>query len=319
MKNFAIIGAGGYVAPKHMKAIRDTGNQLIAAYDKHDSVGILDSYFPDADFFTEFERFDRHLEKQRLEKNGTPVEYVSVCTPNYLHDAHCRLALRIGADAICEKPLVVNPWNLDQLAELEQVYGKKVHAILQLRQHPEVLKLKRKAETQKEKTEICLTYITRRGKWYHHSWKGDPARSGGLAMNIGIHFFDFLTWIYGGSKRSFLHLSQPERMSGVIELEKARVKWFLSVSADDLPASVVENGGYAYRSITADGEEVDLSEGFTDLHTKVYEEILAGSGFGVEDARASIELVYQIRTSITVSANGSAHPMLNGSKVTKVP
>lgn len=317
MKNFAIIGAGGYIAPKHLTAINATGNQLIAAYDKHDSVGILDRYFPNADFFTEFERFDRHLEKQRYDKDGTPVDYVSVCTPNYLHDAHCRLALRVGADAICEKPLVVNPWNLDQLSELEQIHGKKVHAILQLRHHPEVLKLKEKAKEQKEKPEICLTYITRRGKWYHHSWKGNPDQSGGLAMNIGIHFFDFLTWIYGNAKRSFLHLSQPDRMSGVIELENARVKWFLSVSEDDLPSSVVESGGYAYRSITVDGDEVDLSAGFTDLHTTVYEKILAGDGFGVEDARSSIELVYQIRTSITVSANGSAHPLLSAGKSTK--
>ncbi len=313
MKNFAIIGAGGYIAPKHMKAIHDTGNQLVAAYDKHDSVGILDSHFPSADFFTEFERFDRHLEKQRHGNNGTPVDYVSVCTPNYLHDAHCRLALRIGADAICEKPLVVNPWNLDQLAELEQIYGRKVHAILQLRHHSEILKLKKEAENRKEKPEICLTYISRRGKWYHHSWKGNQSQSGGLAMNIGIHFFDFLTWIFGGCTRSFLHLNQPDRMSGVVELERARVKWFLSVAADDLPASVSENGGYAYRSITADGEDIDLSKGFTDLHTKVYENVLAGTGYGLEDARGAIELVYQIRTSVTVAGNGSTHPMLSAS------
>ncbi|MDC0265899.1 Gfo/Idh/MocA family oxidoreductase [Mariniblastus sp.] len=318
MKNFALIGAGGYIAPKHMKAIRDTSNRLVAAYDKHDSVGILDSYFPDTSFFTEFERFDRHLEKQRHDPNGSPIDYVSVCTPNYLHDAHCRLALRIGADAVCEKPLVVNPWNLDQLSELEQVYGKKVHSVLQLRHHPEVLKLKEKAESQKEKPEICLTYISRRGKWYHHSWKGNPEHSGGLAMNIGIHFFDFLTWIYGTPTRSFLHLSQPERMSGVIELEKARVKWFLSVSANDLPDSVTENGGYAYRNITANGEEIDLSSGFTDLHTQVYENLLAGNGYGIEDARAAIELVYQIRTSITVSANGTVHPILESTNPKKV-
>lgn len=314
-KTFALIGAAGFVAPKHFKAIKDTGNQLTVAFDKHDSVGILDSYFPEASFFSEFERFDRHLEKQRYGDDGQPVDYVSICSPNYLHDAHCRLALRIGADAICEKPLVINPWNLDQLSEIEQVYGRKVNTVLQLRLHPEIVKLKKEAKKQKEKPEIVLTYITRRGKWYHQSWKGDPARSGGLAMNIGIHFFDFLSWIYGSSKRSFLHIAQPERMSGVFELESARVKWFLSVSEDDLPKTVVESGGYAYRSITVGGKEIDLSAGFTDLHTKVYQEILAGNGFGAEDTRDSIELVYQIRNSVTVPINDQAHPFASGKKI----
>jgi len=227
------------------------------------------------------------------------------------------MALRVGADAICEKPLVINPWNLDQLSDLEQLYGRKIYNVLQLRLHPEVLALKKRAESQTEKPEICLTYISRRGQWYHHSWKGDPKRSGGLAMNIGIHFFDFLTWIYGKPSRTILHLSQPDRMSGVIELEKARVRWFLSVAEDDLPQSSVESGGYAYRSITVDGEEVDLSAGFTDLHTEVYKHILSGGGYGIEDARPSVELVYQIRTSITVPPNGQAHPFLLGKKMAK--
>ena len=311
-KQFALIGAAGYIAPKHFKAIKETNNELSVAFDKHDSVGILDSYFPSASFFTEFERFDRYLEKQRHDDDGRPIDYVSICSPNYLHDAHCRLALRIGADAICEKPLVINPWNLDQLTELEQVYGKRVHTILQLRHHSEVRKLKEAAKDQKEKPEICLTYISRRGKWYHYSWKGDSTRSGGLAMNIGIHFFDFLTWIYGPQTESFLHLNQSDRMSGMVELERARVKWFLSVCEDDLPKSVIDSGGYAYRNITVDDKEIDLSAGFTDLHTEVYKDILDGGGFGVEATRASIELVYQIRSSQTVSSAGQGHPFFEG-------
>ena len=300
-KYFGMTGVGGFVAPKHLKAIRDTGNQMVVALDKHDSVGVIDSYFPDASFFTEYERFDRYLEKQRLKENGQPISYVSVCSPNYLHDAHCRMALRVGADAICEKPLVVNPWNLDQLSELEQIYGKRIYNVLQLRYHPEVLKLKQQAEFDSTRRDICLTYVTRRGKWYHNSWKGDPKRSGGLAMNIGIHFFDFLTWIYGLPTRNTVHVSQDSRMSGVLELEKARVRWFLSVDQADLPVQVVKQGGYAHRSITIDGNEFDLSNGFTDLHTAVYQDILAGGGYGVEDARASIELVHQIRNTMTTT------------------
>ncbi len=314
-KNFALIGTAGFIAPKHLKAIKDTGSTLSVALDKHDSVGILDSFFPQAKFFTEFERFDRFLEMQRHSKHGQPVDFISICSPNYLHDAHCRLALRVGADAICEKPLVINPWNLDQLTELEQVYGKKVYTILQLRHHPSVLELKQKAAKVKDKQEICLTYVTRRGKWYQQSWKGDIHRSGGLAMNIGIHFFDFLTWIYGPAKRNFLHVSQPQRTSGVIELERATVKWFLSITDEDLPDEVKKQGGYAYRSIQIDGNDFDLSAGFTDLHTRVYEDILAGGGFGVEDTRPSIELVHQIRTSITVAPNGQCHPLVAGRSI----
>jgi UDP-N-acetyl-2-amino-2-deoxyglucuronate dehydrogenase len=312
VKNFALVGAAGFIAPKHLKAIQETGNNLVVACDKHDSVGIMDSYFPDASFFTEFERFDRFLEKQRHEKDGKPIDYVSICSPNYLHDAHCRLALRVGADAICEKPLVVNPWNIDQLRELEQLHGRKVNAVLQLRLHEAVLDLKKTADSANgnEKPEILLTYITRRGRWYHHSWKGDESRSGGLPLNIGVHFFDFLTWIFGGVESCEMHLSQSSRCSGTLELEKANVKWFLSVDESDLPKEVVASGGYAYRSITCDGAEVDLSKGFTDLHTRVYEEVLAGRGHGLEDTRAAIELVGQIRQKETVSPGPNAHPLM---------
>lgn len=313
-KNFALIGVAGFIAPKHLKAIKETGNHLIAAVDKHDSVGIMDSHFPDASFFTEIERFDRFLEKQRRDPVGNPVDYVGICTPNYLHDSHCRLALRVGSHAICEKPLVINPWNLDQLRDLEQDYGKRVYSVLQLRLHPDLIRLKKEIEesTSGSRREICLTYVTRRGKWYHHSWKGDVERSGGVAMNIGVHFFDFLSWIYGRPQRSFLHLNQPARMSGVLELEKARVRWFLSVDASDLPEEVRAKGGHAFRSITVDGEEIDLSTGFTDLHTEVYKDILNGGGFSIEESQPAIELVYQIRTSTVVSYNGSAHPYLSG-------
>ncbi len=314
-KNFAIIGVAGFIAPKHLKAIKETGNVLIAAMDRHDAVGIMDNHFPEANFFTEIERFDRFLEKQRRGRDGTPVDYVSVCTPNYLHDAHCRLALRTAAHAICEKPLVVNPWNLDQLRDLEQEYQKRVYSVLQLRLHPDLIRLKQEmdsAPANSERKDICLTYVTRRGKWYHQSWKGDHERSGGVAMNIGVHFFDFLTWIYGRPLRSFLHLNQAARMSGVLELEKARVRWFLSVDAHDLPESVQQKGGHAFRSITVDGDEIDLSTGFTDLHTEVYRDILSGGGFGIEDSQPAIELVYQIRTSTVVTPNETAHPILRG-------
>lgn len=313
-KNFALIGVAGFIASKHLKAIKETGNRMVAAVDKHDSVGIMDNYFPDASFFTEIERFDRFVEKQRRDQLGTPIEYISVCTPNYLHDAHCRLALRTGANAICEKPLVINPWNLDQLREIEQDYQRRVYSVLQLRLHPDLIRLKQEveSETSGRRREICLTYITRRGKWYHQSWKGDVERSGGVAMNIGVHFFDFLSWIYGRSNRSSLHLSQPSRMSGVLELEKARVRWFLSVDEADLPADVRAKNGHAFRSITVDGQEIDLSTGFTDLHTEVYKDILAGGGFGIAESKPAIELVYQIRTSTVVSPDETAHPLLGG-------
>ena len=312
MKNFALIGAAGYIAPKHIHAIAETGNRLVVALDPHDSVGILDRFFPEASFFTEVERFDRFLERQRRDADGTPVDFVSICSPNYLHDAHARLAMRVGADAICEKPLVITPWNLDQLSEIADEYQRRVFTVLQLRMHPEVKRLKQEmAETTNgSRRDICLTYITRRGKWYHHSWKGIEEKSGGLVMNIGIHFFDFLLWIFGGVERSCVHVSQPGRLAGVLELERARVRWFLSVAERDLPENVRREGGYAYRSLTLDGEELDLSAGFTDLHTEVYRDILSGGGYGINEARPAVEVAYQIRTSTVVKPNRFAHPFL---------
>jgi UDP-N-acetyl-2-amino-2-deoxyglucuronate dehydrogenase len=312
VREFALIGVAGYIAPKHLKAIRDTGNVLVAATDPHDAVGILDSYFPDAGFFTEIERFDRFLERRRRRADGGPIEYVTICSPNYLHDAHVRLALRVGAHAICEKPLVINPWNLEQLQELEAEYQRRVYTVLQLRLHPAVQTLKQAlaAEGNHSRRDICLTYITRRGRWYQHSWKGVEEKSGGLAMNIGIHFFDLLLWLFGRVERNIVHQNSPSRMSGCLELERARVRWFLSVDYNDLPVTVRNEGGFAYRSITIDGQDLDLSAGFTDLHTAVYREILAGGGFGTQDARPSIELVYSVRHSRESPANGLAHPMV---------
>lgn len=312
-RNFALIGVAGFIAPKHLKAIRDTGSRLVAAMDPHDSVGILDSFFPEARFFTEFERFDRFLEKQRRQKEARPVEFLSICSPNYLHDAHVRLALRLQANAVCEKPLVINPWNLDQLGELEQEYQRRIYTVLQLRLHPTVRALKKaiQEESNGSRHEISLTYITRRGAWYHHSWKGSEQKSGGLVMNIGIHFFDLLLWLFGPVQRSLLHQATPSRLAGYLELEKARVRWFLSIDANDLPADVRKKGGYAHRSITVDGEELDLSAGFTDLHTEIYRDILAGGGFGLQDARPAIELVYNLRYSREAPGNGFAHPLLH--------
>lgn len=311
-KHFALIGVAGFIAPKHLKAIRDTGNTLVAAMDPHDSVGILDSFFPQARFFTEIERFDRFLEKQRRDKAAKPVEYVTICSPNYLHDAHVRLALRVRAHAICEKPLVINPWNLDQLAELEDESWCRVYTVLQLRMHPAVQALKKKldAESHPTRRDVCLTYITRRGAWYHHAWKGSEEKSGGLVMNIGIHFFDLLLWLFGPVQRSLVHQSTPSRAAGCLELQRARVRWLLSIDANDLPAEVRKKGGHAHRAITVDGEELDLSPGFTDLHTEVYRDILAGGGFGIEDARPAIELVHLVRYSREAPTNGLAHPLL---------
>ena len=313
MANFALVGAAGFVAPRHMKAIKDTGNQLVAAVDPHDSVGVLDSHFPAARFFTEIERFDRHPEKLRREDEGSQVDYVSVCSPNYLHDAHVRLAMRVGAHAICEKPLVINPWNLDQLKAVEDDHGKRVYTVLQLRLHEQLQALKAKidAEPAGKKHQVDLAYITRRGQWYNASWKGSPERSGGVAMNIGIHFFDMLMWLYGRPEFTQMHLRDTRRMAGSLELERANVRWFLSIDAEDLPDDVKANGGHAYRSITADGEEIDMSAGFADLHTRVYEDVLAGGGFSIDDARPAVELVYDIRQQDLADAAGdAAHPML---------
>ena len=310
MKNFAITGVAGYIAPRHLQAIKDTGNQLVAAIDPNDSVGILDKYFPDVSFFTEFERFDRHLEKLRREKNKEKIDYLSICSPNNLHDAHIRLALRVGANAICEKPLVLNPWNLDALQELEQETSAKVYTILQLRVHPSLLKLKEKLSHEKsnQKHNVVLSYITSRGLWYYFSWKGMIEKSGGIATNIGIHFFDMLMWLFGDAQSSILHIKENKRMSGFIELQNANVKWFLSTDKSDLPNDAVKKGLPTYRSITVDGEEIQFSEGFTDLHTRVYEETLKGNGFGIEDARPSIALVRKIRSASEVNVLDNIHP-----------
>lgn len=297
MKNFALIGAAGYIAPRHLQAIRDTGNNLVAALDKSDTVGIMDSYFPNADFFTEFERFDRHLDK--LRRQGTPVDYVSICSPNYLHDSHIRFALRLGANAICEKPLVLNPWNVDALKEIEKETGRKVYTILQLRLHPSIVELKNKvARGSKDKVyEVDLSYITSRGHWYYTSWKGDLSKSGGIATNIGIHFFDMLIWIFGKVRHMEVSELQHDFGSGYIELEQGRVKWKLSINYDHLPHEIKTEGKRTYRSLVIDGELIEFSDGFTELHTKSYQEILNGNGFGLETAADSINLVHGIRNS----------------------
>ena len=300
MNNFAITGVAGYVAPRHLKAIRDTGNRLVAATDPHDSVGILDSYFPDVAFFTEFERFDRHLEKLRRQPEAERIQWLTVCSPNHLHDAHIRLALRLGADAICEKPLVLNPWNIDALEELEEETGRHVYTILQLRVHPALIELKQRldAEPSGRRRQVNLTYITSRGPWYRYSWKGDHHKSGGVATNIGIHFFDLLMWLFGTVQSHEVHLNEPERMAGALTLERADVTWFLSVDRNDLPFEPVPGANTTHRSITVDGDEIEFTKGFTDLHTEVYARTLAGHGFGLADARPSIELVERLRNAI---------------------
>jgi len=311
MANFALIGAAGFIAPRHMQAIHETGNELVAAVDPHDCVGRIDSYFPDARFFTEIERFDRYLEKLRRGPEESRVQYVSVCSPNYLHDAHVRLALRVKADAICEKPMVLSPWNLDALADLEAEYGCRVHAVLQLRLIEKLRSLRDeiRSESNGRPHEVCLSYVTRRGSWYDVSWKGDARRSGGVSMNIGVHFFDLMLWLFGEAGHVEVHLHEPRRMSGFVELERARVRWFLSVDEQDLPEATRAAGKFAYRSMTLDGQEIEFSDGFTDLHTRVYRDILAGRGFGIEDARPAIELVHRINAA-DVQSSGHLHPTL---------
>ena len=312
MVNFAITGVAGYVAPRHLTAIRDTGNRLVAAVDPNDSVGLLDHYGYEISFFTEFERFDRHLEKLRRGPGEKHIHMLSVCAPNYLHDAHCRLALRVGASVICEKPLVINPWNLDALQELEAEYGKRIYTVLQLRVHPKLQQLRQQLlqESRDRQHEVELTYITARGIWYHISWKGDSEKSGGVATNIGIHFFDLLMWLFGEAGDIRVYHSDPKRMSGFLELERAKVKWFLSTDYRDLPFPVESGQRSTYRSITVDGEEIEFSGGFTDLHTRVYEKTLAGEGFGINEARPSIELVYRIRNAELSPWDDMAHPLL---------
>lgn len=309
--NFAITGVAGYIAPRHLKAIKEVGGKLLAALDPHDAVGVLDQYFPEVHFFTEFERFDRELEKSRRLGGRAKVDYLTICAPNYLHDAHIRLALRVDADAICEKPLVLNPWNLDALGELEKEYGKRVYTILQLRAHPAIVAIKEKYGADKKKRhQITLTYITSRGNWYLRSWKGNIERSGGLATNIGVHFFDMLAWIFGPASKSEVHLSTDTTMSGFLELENADVQWYLSIDASNLPESCKTKGQRTFRSIEIDGAEAEFSEGFADLHTEVYRRIMAGTGNGIQDARASIELVQKIRNAPPAEVKAHTHPFL---------
>jgi UDP-N-acetyl-2-amino-2-deoxyglucuronate dehydrogenase len=309
-KNFGLIGVAGYIAVRHLKAIKDTGNNLLASLDKFDSVGILDSFFPKSDFFVEFERFDRHFDK--LKRTGTKIDFVSICSPNYLHDSHIRFALRHGADAICEKPIVLNPWNVDALQEIENETGRNIYTVLQSRLHPRIIELKEKIRNgPKNKIyDIDLTYITSRGNWYYISWKGDVQKSGGVPTNIGIHFFDMLSWIFGGVKKNVVNLSLPNKAAGYLELENARVRWFLSLDSGDLPPAAVNKGQRTYRSIVVDGEEIEYSDGFTDLHSLTYKEILAGRGFGLKDARQSVEIAYTIRNSKPEGLTGDYHPIL---------
>jgi len=311
-KNFALTGVAGYIAPRHLAAIKETGNRLVAAVDPHDSVGILDSYFSEVSFFTEFERFDRHIEKLRRQSEPERVHYVSICSPNHLHDAHIRFALRVGADAICEKPLVLNPWNCDLLGELEEESGRRIYPILQLRHHPLIVKLKKSLDKEKRqgKHEVSLTYVTARGKWYHYSWKGIRERSGGLATNIGIHFFDLLIWLFGPVVESELHYDDQVKSSGYLELERASIKWFLSIDRNDLPFDPEIEKKSTYRSIVINGGEFEFSEGFRDLHTISYEKILAGEGFGIMQARPSIQLCHDIRVAKPAGLSSNSHPFL---------
>lgn len=319
MKNFALIGASGYIAPRHMKAIKDTNNNLIVALDKNDSIGIIDSYFPKADFFTEIERFDRHVQKLKYEKD-IKIDYTAICSPNYLHDSHIRMSLRNGSDAICEKPLVLNPWNIGALERLENETGKKIWNVLQLRVHPAIIKLRDKIKNDKSnsKYDIDLTYLTSRGKWYHSSWKGDISKSGGVTTNIGVHFFDMLSWIFGNVQSNIVHVNTHDRAGGFIEFEKARVRWFLSINEDLIPSEIRSKGQKTYRSIKIQGEELEFSGGFEELHTLVYKDIISGSGFSLEDAKPAIEIISDIRNSSITKLTSDYHPLCK-LKVNKHP
>jgi len=310
MKNFTLIGAAGYIAPRHLQAIKETNNSLVAAVDKFDSVGIIDSYFPNADFFVEFERFDRHIEKLKHE-NKKNIDYTSICTPNYLHDAHIRHALRVGSDAICEKPLVLNPWNIDALQTIENETGKKVWNILQLRVHQSIIDLKKKIENGPADKiyDVDLTYLTSRGSWYYTSWKGDIDKSGGIATNIGVHFYDMLGWLFGEIKSNTVHVHEHDRAAGYLEFDRARVRWFLSINEDVLPDEIKAKGQRTFRSIQIEGEEIEFSGGFTDLHTTSYQEIINGNGFGLDEARKAIEIVHDIRHSKPIGLKGEYHPL----------
>ena len=308
MKNFGLIGAAGYIAPRHMRAIKDTGNKLLAAYDTFDSVGIIDSHFPNADFFTEFERFDRHVDK--LKRQDNKLDFMSVCSPNYLHDSHIRFGLKNDMDVICEKPIVLNPWNLDGLQEMEQITGRKVYNILQLRLHKSIIDLKKKIDNgPKDKIyDFDLSYLTSRGKWYYTSWKGNSNKSGGIATNIGVHFYDMLSWIFGPVKENIVHLHEHDRAAGYLEFKRARVRWFLSINYETIPQHIKDKGLTTYRSMTLEGEEIEFSGGFTELHTDSYREIINGNGFGLDEARKSIEIVHTIRNSKPIGLKGDYHP-----------
>ena len=314
MKNFALIGAAGYIAPRHMKAVADTGNRLVTAFDPNDSIGVIDGYAPDAAFFTEFERFDRYIDILRRDNDLRRIDYVSICSPNYLHDAHMRFGLRSGADAICEKPLVLDPRELDDLAEVERSTGRSINTILQLRLHPAIIALREKTAPPGSevdtKLDVDLTYITSRGNWYLESWKGDVSKSGGIATNIGVHFFDMLHFLFGGLQSSIVHMASSTRAGGYLEYERARVRWFLSIDAEDIPEAERAKGQRTYRSITVAGDEIEFSGGFTDLHTRSYEEILAGRGFGLGENRVAIQAVSDIRTAAPVGLKGDYHPFL---------
>lgn len=307
-KNFALIGAAGYIAPRHMRAIKDTGNNLLVAMDNNDSVGVIDSYFPQAAFFTEFERFDRHIDK--LKRQNQSIDYVSICSPNYLHDSHIRFGLRNGADVICEKPIVLNPWNIDALEEIEKETGKSIYNILQLRLHKSIVALKEKVDNgpADKVYDFDLTYQTSRGNWYYTSWKGDSSKSGGIATNIGVHFFDMLGWIFGDLKDNKVHIHTHDRAAGYLEFEKARVRWFLSINYDTIPEEVKATGKRTYRSITIDGEEIEFSDGFTELHTMSYQDVLSGGGFRIGEARKAIDIVHDIRHSEPLGLVGEYHP-----------
>lgn len=316
MKRFGLIGAAGYIAPRHMEAISATGNKLVAALDPNDSVGILDAYFPEAHFFTEFERFDRHIDKQRRTSECDQIDYISICSPNYLHDSHIRFALRSGSDAICEKPLVLNPWNIDGLINIQRDTGRNVHTILQLRLHPSIVKLKNEIESgdKSTKRDVELTYITSRGRWYLQSWKGDARKSGGIATNIGVHFFDMLHYIFGELQSNTVHINTETKAAGYLEYQHARVRWFLSIDGDDVPTAIRQKGQHTFRSITVDNLELEFSDGFTDLHTLSYNAILKGQGFGLEDNRVAIETVAHIRNAAKSCLLGDYHPFLKRSR-----
>ena len=311
MARFALVGAAGYIAPRHLKAIKDTGNDLVAAYDKFDSVGRLDSFFPNCAFFTEHELFDRHCSK--LKRSDSPLEWMSICTPNYTHDAFIRYGLRLGCNVICEKPVVLNPYNIDALQKVEEETGRNAYNILQLRLHDSIVALKKKVdEGPADKVyDVDLTYITSRGLWYYASWKGDVHKSGGIATNIGVHFYDMLQWIFGPVQENIVHLMSFDRVAGYLGLKKARVRYFLSINADCLPENAVQGEKRTYRSLSIDGDEFEFSQGFTELHTESYRKILSGEGFRIAEARPCIEIVSQIRNATPIGLKGDYHPLAN--------